>query len=59
MPPRKGRDLARVLLDRADDDLTLVRRVVGDEDIADAIVGFHAQQAVEKAIKAAGTVVGD
>lgn len=45
-------DLARALLDRADDDVTLVRRVIGDDDIADAIVGFHAQQAVEKAIKA-------
>lgn len=52
MPPRDGRDLARVLLERADDDIRLVRRVVDDADIADAIVGFHAQQAVEKAIKA-------
>ncbi|MDO8213542.1 HEPN domain-containing protein [Conexibacter sp. CPCC 206217] len=52
MPPRDGRDLARVLLDRADDDITLVRRVVADAEIADAIVGFHAQQAVEKALKA-------
>lgn len=52
MPPRDGRDLARVLLQRADDDITLVRRVISDVDIADAIVGFHAQQAVEKAIKA-------
>jgi HEPN domain-containing protein len=52
LTPREGQDLARVLLDRADDDLTLVRRVERDADIADAIVGFHAQQAVEKAIKA-------
>lgn len=52
MPPRDGRDLARVLLKRADDDLTLVRHVADDADIADAIVGFHAQQAVEKSIKA-------
>jgi len=52
LPPRDGRDLARVLLDRAEDDIRLVRRVVDDADIADAIVGFHAQQAVEKAIKA-------
>lgn len=52
MPPRDGRDLARVLLDRADDDITLVRHVVDDAEIADAIVGFHAQQAVEKALKA-------
>jgi HEPN domain-containing protein len=52
LPPRDGRDLARVLLDRAEDDITLVRRVVDDTEIADAIVGFHAQQAVEKALKA-------
>lgn len=45
-------DLARVLLARADDDLTLVRRVADDSDIADAIVGFHAQQAAEKLLKA-------
>jgi HEPN domain-containing protein len=52
LPPRKGRDLARVLLDRADGDLALVRRVLDDAEIPDAIVGFHAQQAVEKSIKA-------
>ncbi len=52
MPRRDGRDLARKLLRRADDDATLVRRVLDDADIADAIVGFHAQQAVEKSIKA-------
>jgi HEPN domain-containing protein len=39
-------------LDRADDDIRLARRVVDDVDIADAIVGFHAQHAGEKAIKA-------
>jgi hypothetical protein len=32
LPPRDGWDLARVLLDRADDDITLVRRVVDDAD---------------------------
>lgn len=52
LPPRDGRDLARVLLQRADHDLALVRRVADDADIADAIVGFHAQQAAEKSIKA-------
>lgn len=39
MPPREGRDLARVLLDRPDDDAMLVRRVIEDPDIADAIIG--------------------
>ncbi len=52
MPPHDRLDLARVLLARAVDDETLVRRVSPDTDIADAIVGFHAQQAVEKLIKA-------
>jgi HEPN domain-containing protein len=51
-PQRDGRDLARKLLRRADADLQLVRHVVDEADIADAIVGFHAQQAVEKSIKA-------
>lgn len=45
-------DLSRVLLARALDDETLVRKVSSDQDISDAIVGFHAQQAVEKLIKA-------
>ena len=52
MPPHDRLDLARVLLARAIDDETLVRKVSPDTDIADAIVGFHAQQAVEKLIKA-------
>jgi HEPN domain-containing protein len=51
MPRHDRLDLARVLLARAIDDETLVRKVSADTDIADAIVGFHAQQAVEKAIK--------
>ncbi len=52
MPPREGRDLARVLLERADGDVALVRYVCDNADIPDAIVGFHAQQAVEKSLKA-------
>ncbi len=52
MPPHDRLDLARVLLARAIEDETLVRKVSPDTDIADAIVGFHAQQAVEKLMKA-------
>ncbi len=52
MPQHDRLDLARVLLARAIDDETLVRKVSADTDIADAIIGFHAQQAVEKLIKA-------
>jgi HEPN domain-containing protein len=52
MPQHDRLDLARVLLARAIDDETLIRKVAPDTDIADAIVGFHAQQAAEKLIKA-------
>jgi HEPN domain-containing protein len=52
LPLREGRDLARVLLERADGDVALVRYVRDNADIADVIVGFHAQQAVEKSLKA-------
>lgn len=52
MPQHDQLDLARVLLARATDDETLVRKVSPDPDVADAIIGFHAQQAAEKLIKA-------
>ena len=52
MPQHDRLDLARVLLAKSIEDETLVRKVSPDTDIADAIVGFHAQQAVEKLIKA-------
>jgi HEPN domain-containing protein len=58
MPQHDRLDLARVLLARALDDETLVRKVSSDADIADAIIGFHAQQAAEKLIKAALTARG-
>jgi HEPN domain-containing protein len=52
MAPHDRLDLARVLLARAVDDETLVRKVCSDAAVADSIVGFHAQQATEKLIKA-------
>jgi len=45
-------DLARLLLAAAKDDELAARSVLRVAGIADAIVGLHAQQAVEKAIKA-------
>jgi HEPN domain-containing protein len=47
-----SRDHARVLLGKARDDALVVRKFADDREIADAVVGFHAQQAVEKAMKA-------
>ena len=52
MKQHDGLDVARVLLRKAGQDETLVRKIGSDPDIADEIIGFHAQQAVEKAIKA-------
>jgi HEPN domain-containing protein len=46
-------DLARELLRLADDDLIAARTMVDVPAVTDAIVGFHAQQAAEKALKAA------
>jgi HEPN domain-containing protein len=46
-------DLARLLLGLAHDDESAAKAMLGVEDVVDAIVCFHAQQAVEKALKAA------
>jgi HEPN domain-containing protein len=41
------------LLDRkADEDATAVRELAGNGRVADSVVGFHAQQAIEKWLKA-------
>lgn len=46
-------DLARQFLALADRDLKVFHKLVEDPDIDDASVGFVAQQALEKCIKAA------
>lgn len=43
---------AAVLLARAADDEAATQALLDVESVTDAVVGFHAQQAVEKAIKA-------
>lgn len=50
---------ALLLLRKAQEDLDVVRKLVSDTDIADAAVGFHAQQAAEKALKAVLAASGD
>ena len=42
-----------MLLRRAEGDLQVCRKLADDTDIDDSIIGFHAQQAVEKALKVA------
>jgi len=48
----KQRELVRLLLQKAVQDETVVARLLADTGIDDEIIGFHAQQAVEKALKA-------
>lgn len=51
-------EYAGVLLRRAKGDLQACRVLADDMDIDDNIVGFHAQQAVEKALKVALVLAG-
>ncbi|MFC1974908.1 HEPN domain-containing protein [Chloroflexota bacterium] len=47
--PRK---LAQKLLRKADQDIVVINKWYSDADVADEILGFHAQQATEKLLKA-------
>lgn len=48
----KSREHARLLMEKAAEDLYVLRRLIGDPEAPDAAIGFHAQQAVEKMLKA-------
>lgn len=50
--PRSGNDLAQLLMEKAAGDETILLRLIDEDDIPDDGLGFHAQQAVEKMIKA-------
>ncbi len=52
MPRPEHTDLAQLLLRKATADLAVTRTLAADADPHDEAIGFHAQQAVEKAIKA-------
>lgn len=58
MSRRDSRDLARVLARKAEGDAKATRRLASDPEIDDAAVGFHAQQAIEKWMKAVIVVNG-
>lgn len=45
--------LAEILIDLARQDALAFRKLASDQEVGDALLGFHAQQAVEKALKAA------
>ncbi len=50
--PRNGDELARVLMRKAGGDEIVLVRLIEDDDVPDDVLGCHAQQAVEKMIKA-------
>ena len=54
----RQQELARLLLQKARQDLALVKSVGDSGAVADEIVGFHTQQAVEKALKSVLTRLG-
>jgi HEPN domain-containing protein len=43
---------ARILASKAEEDAVAVDELLGNDHISDRIIGFHAQQAVEKFLKA-------
>lgn len=48
----EGTNKAAVLVQKAEADAIAVRELAGNPEITDEIVGFHAQQAIEKWLKA-------
>ncbi|HEV7163536.1 MAG TPA: HEPN domain-containing protein [Solirubrobacteraceae bacterium] len=50
---------ALLLLRKAREDADAVEKLAFDQEIADSVVGFHAQQAAEKAMKAVLASCGD
>jgi HEPN domain-containing protein len=52
LPERDPAELAARLARKAQADATAARKFAADSEIADDIIGFHAQQAVEKWLKA-------
>lgn len=51
MSTPEHREVAKLLLQKAREDLSAAQVLVATEDQADHIIGFHLQQAVEKALK--------
>jgi hypothetical protein len=52
LPRRDSHDHALLLLSKARADKLVVDKLADDSEIADDVIGFHAQQAVEKLLKA-------
>ena len=48
----KQREQALLLLAKAAEDEALLDEILASDRVSDAIIGFHCQQSVEKALKA-------
>jgi len=51
----RSREHAQILLRKADQDIFVLEKLIGDPASPDEMLGFHAQQAAEKLLKAALT----
>jgi HEPN domain-containing protein len=51
-------ETSQILLKKAEEDAIAVREFAGSPEIGDSIIGFHAQQAVEKWLKAVTAASG-
>jgi HEPN domain-containing protein len=58
LPTPDELEVADLLLRKAASDLSAARALAGDPDQQDDVVGFHAQQAIEKSLKAVLAVRG-
>ncbi|MGN6816893.1 MAG: HEPN domain-containing protein [Solirubrobacterales bacterium] len=58
MPKGDNADLSALLARKAEEDATAAREFAANPEISDRIIGFHAQQAVEKWLKAAMALHG-
>ncbi|HEY5709266.1 MAG TPA: HEPN domain-containing protein [Solirubrobacterales bacterium] len=58
MPTPEQIEVAELLARHAKGDLTVAEKIAPDPEVEDGPVGFHAQQAVEKALKVALTLNG-
>jgi HEPN domain-containing protein len=52
LPSPEAHELALLLVRKAEGDESILDRLLDDHDIADDVLGFHVQQAVEKRLKA-------
>jgi HEPN domain-containing protein len=52
LPNPDARELASLLVRKAEGDEAILGRVLDDPDVPDDVLGFHVQQAIEKRLKA-------